>query len=204
MPRDSQQNSEKSRNNKRAAQITNVCVQPYGFLALHTGTRTLAASFFRDVFGGKNMTYEDPQSGRERNLGQDAVGNSSGSAIIGIVFLAAVVFGGWYFYNHTQKVADTSATQPATSSTADNNSTTMSPQSSGPGVQGEAGGKNGPSAQPESSNSSTGASSGNTGVGGDNANIDKSTVPTQDSTGVKGAEGNKNGPAATTPSKTNP
>ena len=147
------------------------------------------------------MTYEDPRSGQERkldqNLGQEDVGSSTGSMVAGVVFLAAIVFGGWYFYNNSQKVADTSATQPATSSTV---------QNSGPGVDGATGGKNGPSAQPENNSSSTGASSGNTGVGGDNTNIDRSTVPSQDATGVKGAEGNKNGPAATTPepSNTNP
>lgn len=64
------------------------------------------------------MTYEDPRSGRERNLGQDNIGNSTGSLIVGIVFLAAIVFGGWYFYNHSQKAADTATTQPATSSTS--------------------------------------------------------------------------------------
>ncbi|WP_423415569.1 hypothetical protein RLW55_03315 [Hyphomicrobium sp. B1] len=149
------------------------------------------------------MTYEDPQSGRERNLGQDDVGNSTGSLIVGIVFLAAIVFGGWYFYNQSQKVADTTATQPATSPTAENSNATMSPQSSGPGVEGAAGGKNGPAAQPGNSSSSTGASSGNTGVGGDNTNIDKSTLPSQDATGVKGDEGSKNGPAANTPAPSN-
>lgn len=154
------------------------------------------------------MTYEDPQSGRERNLGQDDVGNSTGSLIVGIVFLAAIVFGGWYFYNHSQKVADTTATQPATSSTAQNNpaqsNSAMTPQSSGPGVEGATGGKNGPAVQPENNSSSTGASSGNTGVGGDNTKIDRSTLPSQDSTGVKGAEGNKNGPAENNPANPAP
>jgi hypothetical protein len=131
------------------------------------------------------MTYEDPQSGRERNLGQDDAGSSTGSLIAGIIFLAAIVFGGWYFYNQSQKVADTSANQPA--STA---------QNSGPGVSGANGGKNGPS---DNNSSSTGASSGNTGVGGDNTNIDKTTPPSQDASGVKGAEGGKNGPTANTP-----
>ncbi len=35
------------------------------------------------------MTYEDPQSGRERNLGQDT-SNPAGSVIAGIIFLAAL------------------------------------------------------------------------------------------------------------------
>jgi hypothetical protein len=135
-----------------------------------------------------NMTYEDPQSGRERNLGQDDAGSSTGSLIAGIIFLAAIVFGGWYFYNQSQKVADNS-NQPAAAA-----------QNSGPGVQGDSGSKNGPSAN---TSSSTGGSSGNTGVGGDNANIDKSTVPSQDATGVKGAEGGKNGPTGDTPSPSN-
>ncbi|MET1046924.1 MAG: hypothetical protein ABWX70_09525 [Hyphomicrobium sp.] len=148
------------------------------------------------------MTYEDPQSGRDRNLGQDDVGSSSGSVVLGIVFLAAVVFGGWYFYNNSHKVAD--ATQPTTTSnTADGSGSTMSPQSSGPGVQGETGGKNGPAAQPNNS-SSTGTSSGNTGVGGDTSNTNSATVPSQDSTGVKGADGSKNGPSPNPPAPTNP
>jgi hypothetical protein len=138
------------------------------------------------------MTYEDPRSGRERNLGQDDVGSSTGSLIAGIIFVAAIVFGGWYFYNQSQKVADN---KPSTQSTPTAAATT-SPQNSGPGVQGNAGNKNGPAAN---SNSSTGSSSGNTGVGADNTNIDKTTSPSQDSTGVKGSEGGKNGPGANAP-----
>ena len=138
------------------------------------------------------MTYEDPQSGRERNLGQDDTGSSMGSIVAGIVFLAAIAFGGWYFYNQSHKVADNG--QPSSTTAAE----TSSPQNSGPGVQGNAGGTSG-----AASNSSTGASSGNTGVGGDNPNIDKSATPAQDSTGVKGAPGSKNGPTANTPSPSN-
>jgi hypothetical protein len=138
-------------------------------------------------FGGINMTYEDPRSGRERNLGQDDVGTSTGSWIAGIIVLAAIALGGWYFYNHSQRVADVN--HPATSA-ADNGAMKSSP-TSGPGVQGSAGSTNGPAAQPNS-NSSTGAS---TGTSGSNPNIDKTTVPAQDATGVKGAEGSTNGPA---------
>jgi hypothetical protein len=137
------------------------------------------------------MTYEDPQSGRERNLGQDDTGSSAGSVVAGIIFLAAIAFGGWYFYNHSNKVADNGQLNSTTAATT-------SPQNSGPGVQGDAGSKNGPSANP-----STGASSGNTGVGGDNSNIDKTTSPSQDATGVKGAEGGTNGPAAKAPPPSN-
>ncbi len=144
------------------------------------------------------MTYEDPRTGRDRNLGQEEVGSSMGSWLAGIVFLAAVVFGGWYFFNHSQKVAD--VTQP-TPSTAANNSSSQ--PSSGPGVQGAPGGTNGPSAQPESS-SSTGASTGTSGSTAQPANNGtdaNTTQPAQDSTGVKGAEGGKNGPAADTDPK---
>jgi hypothetical protein len=161
------------------------------------------------------MTYEDPQSGRERNLGQDDAANSTGSLIIAVVLLAAIAVGGWYFYNRSENVADvnqptpstaaqttpTTPTTPAETNAAENN--TMSPQSSGPGVEGATGSKNGPSAQPENNSSSTGASSGNTGVGGDTTNIDKSTLPSQDSKGVQGAPGSTNGPAGEAPAPTN-
>jgi cytoskeletal protein RodZ len=153
------------------------------------GTRCRPASFPPQLFVEENnMTYEDPQSGRERNLGQDDTGSSMGSLIAGIIFVAAIAFGGWYFYNQSQKVADNSSKPPVSSA-----------QSSGPGVQGNSGSTNGPAAN----NSSTGASSGNTGVGGDNTSIDKTTPPSQDATGVKGAEGGTNGPAANAPSPSN-
>jgi cytoskeletal protein RodZ len=144
------------------------------------------------------MTYEDPNTGRDRNLGQEEAGSSLGSWLAGIVFLAAVLFGGWYFFNQSQKVADVN--QPAPSTAAN---TPSSQPSSGPGVQGSEGGTNGPSAQPAGS-SSTGASSGTSGSttqpasNGADANT---TQPAQDSTGVKGAEGGKNGPATDTAPK---
>jgi hypothetical protein len=148
------------------------------------------------------MTYEDPRSGRERNLGQDDVGSSMGSWISGIIFVAAIAFGAWYFFNHSQKVADVN--QPAPS-TAANSSSTSSPaeQSSGPGVQGSAGSTNGPAAQPDNG-SSTGASTGTSGTTSQPANDGASgntSQPAQDSTGVKGAEGSKNGPAPTAPNQ---
>ncbi len=133
------------------------------------------------------MTYEDPNTGRDRNLGQEEVGSSLGSWLAGIVFLAAVLFGGWYFFNHSQKVADVNQPTPSTAANT----------SSGPGVQGSEGGTNGPAAS-----SSAGASSGTSGSTTQPANngVDANTTqPAQDSTGVKGAEGGKNGPAANTP-----
>jgi hypothetical protein len=139
------------------------------------------------------MTYEDPRTGRDRNLGQDDVGSSMGSWLAGIVFLAAIAFGGWYFFSHSQRVADVN--QPAPSTAADNNSSTSpAQQSSGPGVQGAAGGTNGPAAQPENG-SSAGASTGTSGTSGN------TTQPAQDSTGIKGAEGSTNGPPPNVPTK---
>lgn len=137
------------------------------------------------------MTYEDPRSGRERNLGQDDVGSSTGSWIAGLIVVAAIALGGWYYYNHTQKVADVN--HPATN--AADSGAMKSSQSSGPGVQGAPGSTNGPAAKPDNS-SSTGAS---TGTSGSNPNIDKTTQPAQDATGVKGAEGSTNGPAPYAP-----
>jgi hypothetical protein len=137
------------------------------------------------------MTYEDPRTGRDRNLGQDDVGSSMGSWLAGIVLLAAVAFGGWYFFSHGQRVADVK--QPAPSTAADNSSSASpSPQKSGPGVQGAAGGTNGPAAQPENG-SSTGASTGTSGTSGN------TIQPAQDSTGMKGAEGSKSGLAPNDP-----
>lgn len=146
------------------------------------------------------MSYEDPRTGRDRNLGQEDVGSSLGSWLAGIVFLAAIAFGGWYFFNHSQKVADVN--QPAPSTAANSSSTTSpSQQSSGPGVQGSAGSTNGPAAQPESG-SSSGAStgtSGSTAQPADNGTNANTTQPAQDSTGVKGAEGGTNGAAPNAP-----
>jgi hypothetical protein len=81
------------------------------------------------------MSYEDPQSGRDRNLGQEDAGSSTGSLMLGIVLLAAIAFGGWYFYTTSEKVADNKPA--ATATTADSGTT---PQSSQPGMQGDQGG----------------------------------------------------------------
>lgn len=86
------------------------------------------------------MSYEDPRSGRERNLGQDDVANSTGSWIAGIIVVAAIALGGWYYYNHTQRVADLN--HPTTNAATD---TTKS------------------SAPADTSSSSTGASTGTSG-----------------------------------------
>jgi cytoskeletal protein RodZ len=136
------------------------------------------------------MTYEDPRSGRERNLGQDDVGSSTGSWIAGLIAVAAIALGGWYYYNHTQRVADVN--HPTTNAATTDSGAMKSSQSSAPGIQGAPGSTNGPA----DTSSSTGAS---TGTSGTNPNIDKTTVPSQDSTGVKGAEGGKNGPAPNAP-----
>lgn len=135
------------------------------------------------------MTYEDPRSGRERNLGQDNVGGSAASWIGGLVLLAAIAFGGWYFYDHRQRSADLSKPNPSTA--ADTTSGTAA-QSSGPGVQGAPGSTNGPAIKAPEGGSASGASSGASGTGG---NIDPGTQPSQDATGVKGAPGGTNGPA---------
>jgi hypothetical protein len=99
------------------------------------------------------MTYEDPRTGRERNLGQDNVANSTGSWIAGIIVVAAIALGGWYFYNHNQRVADVN--HPAT-----NAATTES-------------GTPGSTSAPANSSSSTGTSSGTSGT---NPNTDN-TAP---------------------------
>ena len=142
------------------------------------------------------MSYEDPRTGRERNLGQDDVNSASfGSWAVGILILAAVVIAAWSYYGSgTQQRADLN--KPSATSTAAENSTTIPApqQSSGPGVSGAEGGKNGPAANSNQPSSSTGASSGTTGSGGD---INAPTQPSQDSTGVKGDLGGKNGPAQT-------
>jgi hypothetical protein len=173
-------------------------------LQVRLGTITQLASFFSQVFGGNDMTYEDPRTGRERNLGQDEASGSAGSLIVAIVLLAAIVLGGWYFYNRSENVANVNQTTPSSTSettttpptsTADTN-TTLSPQSSGPGIEGANGNKNGPAAKP--SGSSTGASTGNTGVGNESPPAN-ATVPSQDAKGVAGAPGNKNGPATNSP-----
>jgi len=96
------------------------------------------------------MTYEDPRSGRERNLGQDDVGTSTGSWIAGLIILAAIAFGAWYYYDHTRNVADLN--HPTTNA---------------------AGTTNTPAAQPDNS-ASTGAS---TGTSGATPNTEKSTQP---------------------------
>jgi hypothetical protein len=143
----------------------------------------------------KDMTYEDPRTGRERNLGQDNVGASAWSWVGGLVILAAIAFGAWYFYDHSQIAADMS--KPSSPTAADNSSSTPAPQqSSGPGVQGATGSTNGPAAKGPDSGSASGASTGSSGSGG---NIDPATQPSQDATGVKGAEGGTNGPAPKSP-----
>jgi hypothetical protein len=134
----------------------------------------------------RTMTYEDPRSGKERNLGQDDVG-SSWSWLGGAVIIAALAYGGWYFYNHSQTTADLN--KPAATPTADNSS---SVPNSGPGVQGAPGSTNGPA--PESS--STGSSTGTSGTASGN---EPATQPSQDATGVQGAPGSTNGPAEGSP-----
>lgn len=107
------------------------------------------------------MTYEDPRTGRERNLGQDDVGTSTGSWIAGLIILAAIAFGAWYYYDQTRNVADLN--RPST-----NTATT-------------------PAAQPGNS-SATGAS---TGTGGATSpGTEKSTQPPQGATGAKSPETN--------------
>ena len=88
------------------------------------------------------MSYEDPRTGRERNLGQDDVANSTGSWIAGIIVVAAIALGGWYYYNHTQRVADVN--HPATNAATDTTKPTTAPA--------------------ETSSSSTGASTGTSGT----------------------------------------
>ncbi len=121
------------------------------------------------------MTYEDPRSGRDRNLGQDDVATSTGSWIAGAIVVAAVALGAWYYYDSHRNVADVN--RPAS---------TVS-ETSQPGTSGTT---TGPAA---TDSSATGASSGTAG---------NTTQPAQDSTGVQGTEGNKNSPATTAP--TNP
>ncbi len=142
------------------------------------------------------MTYEDPRSGRERNLGQDDVSSSSfGAWAVGFLVVAAAVIAAWSYYGNGSRTADLGK---ATSTAAENSSTIPAPQqSSGPGVKGVEGGKNGPAANSTENPSSTGASSGTSGSGGD---INSATQPSQDATGVQGATGGKNGPTQTPPS----
>jgi hypothetical protein len=141
------------------------------------------------------MTYEDPRTGRERNLSQDSVGSSAWSWLGGLVILAAIAFGAWYFYDHSQIAADMS--KPSSPTAADNSSSTPSPQqSSGPGVQGATGSTNGPAAKGPDGGSASGASTGSSGTGG---NIDPATQPSQDATSVKGAEGGTSGPSPKSP-----
>ncbi|SFV25751.1 hypothetical protein [Hyphomicrobium facile] len=101
------------------------------------------------------MSYEDPRSGRERNLGQDDVANSTGSWIAGIIVVAAIALGGWYYYNHTQRVADVN--HPATNAATD---TTKS------------------SAPADTSSSSTGASTGTSGTSPNTETGVKTPAPT--------------------------
>ncbi|MBN9246558.1 MAG: hypothetical protein J0I81_03750 [Hyphomicrobium sp.] len=116
------------------------------------------------------MTYEDPRSGRERNLGQDDVGTSTGSWIAGLIILAAVAFGAWYYYDHTRNVADLN--HPATN-TAGTTTT--------------------PAAQPDNS-SSTGASTGTSG-----ATTTPSAQPAQEMPAAKTPETNTTPPNAPKP-----
>jgi hypothetical protein len=140
------------------------------------------------------MEYEDPQTGRERNLGQDNIGSSAWSWLGGLVILAAIAFGGWYFYDRSQMSADLS--KPSSPTAADNSSGIAAPQqSSGPGVQGASGSTNGPAAKQPEDGSASGTSSGTSGT---SSNSD-ATQPSQDATGVKGAEGGTNGPSAKSP-----
>lgn len=94
------------------------------------------------------MSYEDPRSGRERNLGQDDVANSTGSWIAGILVVAAIALGGWYYYNHTERVADLN--HPATNAATDTGA-----------MKSTAGTTNVPA---DTSPSSTGASTGTSGT----------------------------------------
>lgn len=119
------------------------------------------------------MSYEDPRSGRERNLGQDDVGTSTGSWIAGLIILAAIAFGAWYYYDHTRNVADLNN---PTSNTAGTTTT--------------------PAVQPDTS-SSTGAS---TGTGGAmSPSTEKPVSPPQDSTGAKAPDSGTTAPAAPKP-----
>jgi hypothetical protein len=63
------------------------------------------------------MTNENPTNARENN--------PLGNAISVMIFVAAVVFGGWYAYNQSVKVADTPA--PAASTAANTSSGTTTP-----------------------------------------------------------------------------
>jgi len=109
------------------------------------------------------MEYEDPQTVRERNLGQDNIGGSAWSWLGGLVILAAIAFAGWYFYDHSQMSADLS--KPSSPTAADNStSVAAQQQSSGPGVQGASGSTNGPAAKQHEDGSASGTSSGTSGT----------------------------------------
>jgi hypothetical protein len=131
------------------------------------------------------MSYEDPRTGRDRNLGQEDV-SSSWSWVAGFVVVLALAIGGLYFFGHNQKTADNNSATPSTAAT----NVPPSQQSSGPGVQGAPGSTAGPAAKAPDG-ASTGAS---TGTGGNN-DVPAATTPSQDSTGVKGGEGGTAGPA---------
>ena len=103
------------------------------------------------------MTYEDPRTGRERNLGQDDVGSSVWSWISGFVIVAAIALGVWYYYDHNQTTANVN--QPSPSAAANNTAT----PSAAPGMQAAPGSTNGPAVNSPPSNSSTGSSSGTSG-----------------------------------------
>jgi hypothetical protein len=149
----------------------------------------------RNPGGKQKMTYEDPSSGRERNLGQDdANGSSFGTWAVGFIIAAAAIIAAWSYFGSGPRTADVG--QP--NRTAAENSTILPApqQSSGPAMKGAEGGKNGPAANSNENPSSTGASSGTSGSGGDS---NSATQPSQDSTGVKGDTGGKNGPAQSPP-----
>ena len=129
------------------------------------------------------MTYIDPKTGRERNLGQDDLNVTAWLA--GLVIVIGLAFGAWYFYDQSQKSAGSSTPN---SSIADTSGT--STPTSGPGVQGA------PAARTVLRQKNRRVPHlASTGSSGSGTNMDTTTQPSQDSHGVQGSPGGKTGPA---------
>lgn len=119
------------------------------------------------------MTYRDPNTERERNLGQEEQA-SIGSWVAGFVVLGALAFGGYYFYTHSPKLATLDKPSSTAQSSSSTGSSTSAPKSDSSG--------------------STGASSGTSGS-------DVGSQPAQDTTGVVKEPGTMSAPAGTPPAK---
>jgi len=95
------------------------------------------------------MAYRDPSTGRDRNLVQDDT--AVGSWIVGIIVVALIALGAYYYYGAAPRTADLNKEQPSTALTTTPASPTNSPASE-PSSTGSSSGTSGSSASSPAEN----------------------------------------------------